>query len=230
MNPHRVIPVCLVLALAVSWFAQSDDLFKVSLVGLGLYLLWIAPGFVLNALSWLQDRLERLPGGWHFVIPASLAPVIAASWFAGSKLVMWAGLMGLAYYVIWRVVAAAQKSLYERKRRRELADMPEFSLQGGAITMVPHGAAEQAKPLDELDRVLIQTTDQGPFVCDRFLLLSFHDDAVWNVQADNPCYGAFYGALSEALPLDQEKALLAALSTDNCLLALWERNNSAQHF
>ena len=53
MNPHRVIPVCLVLALAVSWFAQSDDLFKVSLVGLGLYLLWIAPGFVLNALSWL---------------------------------------------------------------------------------------------------------------------------------------------------------------------------------
>lgn len=223
MNPHRVILACLVSAFAVSWFAQSNGLLKMSLAGLGIYLLWVAYGCILIALSWLQDRFESIPGGRRRVIPAFLVPVIAVSWFAGSKTVMWVALAALAYYVIWRVVTAVSNSLYEQRRRRELDDMPLFSLEETTLTMTPHEGAEQKKTLDALDLLLIKTTDQGPFVCDRFLLLAFHDGTVWSVQADNPCYSTFYDAISEALPLDQEQALFAAFSTANGLFTLWER-------
>lgn len=79
------------------------------------------------------------------------------------------------------------------------------------------------KSLDDLDHVLMLTTDQGPFVCDMFLILVFHDGAEWRVPGENPCYREFFDALGKALPLDDEQVLLAAVSIADSTFSLWER-------
>ena len=70
------------------------------------------------------------------------------------------------------------------------------------------------------------TTDQGPFVCDVFLVLRFRDGTAWQIASESPCYKDFYDALSKSLPLDQEQALQAMFSTDNALFPLWERKDA----
>lgn len=215
------------LAFAISWCAQSDSIFKLSLAGLYIYLLWITSGFFFNALSWLHDRLERIPEGWHRVIPASLVLVIAASWLADLRFAIPLALVVLAYYIIWRISTVVLKSSYARERRRELAEMPGFSLEGTRITMASHKAAEQEKTLEELDHVLIATTDQGPFTSDLFLVLLFRNGTEWHIASDNPCYQKFYEALGKSLPLDHEQALLAMSSTTNAIFPLWKRENAS---
>ena len=99
------------------------------------------------------------------------------------------------------------------QRRRESDRMPKFSLHGNMLRMTGRKTAAQEKSLDELDRVRLITTSRGPYVCDRFLTLEFHDGSEWSVPLDTPSRQSFYDALGKALPLDHEQALFAAFST-----------------
>lgn len=161
-------------------------------------------------------------------IPAGLVLAATVSWFVKSDdLLKWT-LLGLGIYLILMAHNALSWLLGRLERRqggrgREPAGMPGFSLAGTMITMAPHMAAKQEKTLEELDQVLIVTTDQGPFTSDVFLTLMFRNGTEWRVASNNPCYQEFYDTLALSLPLDQGQALLAMLSTDNAIFPLWKR-------
>lgn len=160
------------------------------------------------------------------LIPLFLfAAAFAVSWGMKSDGAFKICLLLLVAYLFRRLGTAVSGAVYARSRRRELERMPVFSLEGMTLRMVPHKGTAQEKSLGDVVQVDIVTTDMGPFVCDRILVLEFKDDeeAEWRVAADNPCYPEFYAALGKSLPLDEEQALFAALSTADMQFTLWKR-------
>ena len=68
-------------------------------------------------------------------IPAGLVLALAVSWVAKSNDGFKLSLTGLIFYGLWRGVSAAGKALAARRRRRELARMPVFSLHGETLAI-----------------------------------------------------------------------------------------------
>lgn len=89
--------------------------------------------------------------------------------------------------------------------------------------MLLHETVTREKPLADLAHVRLMTTAHGPYGDDMVLVLTFQDGAVWNVPGENPAYPVFYHALRQAMPLDDEQAMLAAFSTSDGLFPLWDK-------
>jgi hypothetical protein len=75
---------------------------------------------------------------------------------------------------------------------------------------------------DELERVILRTTDEGPFV----------DDVIWMLQTPRGVYGVPQGVEGEsallerlqALPgFDNQAVISAMMSTENAVFPCWER-------
>ena len=158
------------------------------------------------------------------IIFAGFALALIISWLAKHTTGFKLSLTGIAFSLVWLACHAAAEFFSRMRRRRELERMPVFSLGETALTMIEKGKAAKEKPLEELERVLLLTTDPGPFVCDVFLVLLFHDGTEWRIASENPGYADFYRVLSERLPLDSQQALQAMFSTDNAVFPLWKRS------
>lgn len=163
----------------------------------------------------------------HLTVFIFLLLATFMSWLSESGVGFKMGLTGLVIYLVWRGYEAAVKALSRTLRQRKLDRMPVYSAHKTMLKRTEKGAATQEKPLAELDRVLIMTTDLGPFICDTFLVLLFQDGVEWRVPLENSSYLNFYEALGENLPLDAEQALMGAFSTDCALFPLWERKKAA---
>ena len=161
------------------------------------------------------------------LMPVALAAALAISWLMRSNNGFKLSLSALLVYGAWVLAAAISRAASRRARRKELQRMPVFSVQGSTLRMRPPNGPELEASLDDLGRVLILTTDQGPFVCDSFLILWLQNGDEWRVALEYPCYQAFYDALSERLPLDTEQTLMAAFSTSNAVFPLWERKEES---
>lgn len=226
MAPDRIILIALTSALAVSWLCKSNDGFKFSLAATALYLAWLCFRGAMFALSSMDSAIERrpLPGQWlKRIFPVCLLLAASVFWLSDRRDGSLISGMILGLYYVCIGLRKMETAVNGFKRRRELDRMPLFSLRGKTLCMTGSAAAIQEKPLDALDRVLIFTTDQGPFVCDSFLRLEFHDGPAWIVAMENPCYQSFYDTLREVLPLNDEQALLAAFSVGTMIFPLWER-------
>ena len=160
------------------------------------------------------------------LIPVALVAALATSWLVKSGIGFALSLSALFVCLAWNLSTAISRTASRRARRKELERMPVFSIQGSTLRMRPHNGPELEALIDDLDRVLILTTDQGPFVCDSFLTLWFRNGEEWRVALEYPCYQTFYDALSERLPLDAEQTLMAAFSTNNAVFPLWERKEA----
>ncbi len=158
----------------------------------------------------------------RWILPLALMLCLVGSWILKSNDGLKLSLIGFAVYGLFLLISGAITKLSQIKRRWELAQMPVFSANGTILTMSLADGTRQERPLDELLRILILTTDQGPFVCDLFLLLVFQDGTEWNIPAENPSHPVFYKALGRALPLNDEQSILASCSTVNGLFPLWE--------
>lgn len=221
--PHRSIIAAVLAMFAVAVLLQSNDLLKAGLVCLGVYLcaLFFKNGWRL--LFTLDDAIAPFFTRLGKMLPATLLASAFLSWLLGSRDWTIGALTGLALYALIKVLNKLEILPYELRRKRELAEMPDYSLEGDELRM--EGKKTQTietKKLEEVERILVMTTDQGPFVCDRFLILRFKDNSAWDIPMDNPGYRNFYAALGESLPLDDEQAFLAAFSTGNAVFNLWQ--------
>lgn len=162
----------------------------------------------------------------HRIVLVSLLLAAFLSWLAKSDDGFKLSLTGLALYFVWRVYDAVAEAMSRMSNQRKRDRAPVYSVRETTLRRTEKGTVPQEKLQDELDRVLIVTTDQGPFVCDMFLTLQFQDGAEWRIALENPCYPDFYEALSKNLPLDADQTLLAACSTDRALFLLWEREKA----
>lgn len=162
----------------------------------------------------------------HRIILVFLLLAASISWLVKSNDGFKISLAGLFVFFVWRLYGTAAKAISGRLRQRELDRMPVYSAHGATLRRTEKGAIAEEKPLGELDRVLIVTTDQGPFVCDMFLTLLFQDGAEWRVPLENPSYQDFYEALGKNLPLDAEQTIMASCSTACANFPLWEREKA----
>ena len=78
-------------------------------------------------------------------------------------------------------------------------------------------------PFDQLTRLAVITTDQGPWLDDAFLALDFADGQAWLLPSEHPCYNQVYEVLSTRLPLDYEQYIAAMGSTDHAEFIIWTR-------
>jgi hypothetical protein len=163
----------------------------------------------------------------HAVILTVIMSVLAFSRVLKSNDWFGVGILLLLFYLFYMGWMKIERAVQKFRRQRELARMPQFSLSGEMLRLEEKNTATQEKSLNELDRVLVITTDQGPFICDNFLTLVFHDGSQWSIPLENPSHPNFYAALGKALPLDHEQALLAACSTANGAFSLWVREGIA---
>lgn len=161
------------------------------------------------------------------IIPVALVAASVCSGLLGFKDGALITFTLAALCAVWAGCGKLERCANKFRRRRELDRMPVFSLHGKILRMTDKTAGTEERIIDELSRVQIITTDQGPFVCDSFLVLAFQDGKKWLTPLENPSYTTFYKRLGKILPLDSEQAILAAASTEKAVFTLWDREKTA---
>lgn len=121
-----------------------------------------------------------------------------------------------------------------RQSERKKLNLDRFVTVGHNQSIVVDGdsfkfSADSNAPLvmtfDQLEKITIITTDQGPLLDDAFMALDFIDGPAWLLPSEHPHYNQVYEALSACLPLDYKQYILAMASADNAEFNIWTRTS-----
>jgi len=118
------------------------------------------------------------------------------------------------------VFAFIKRKLRERSETNRTRDRVVFDEEGVMRTMA-NGQVEGVR-WDDLVRVEIMTTDQGPFVDDVFWLLSAEDHGC-AVPSESEGMLALLERLQELPGFDDEAVIRAMGCTDNEFFEVWSR-------
>ena len=77
--------------------------------------------------------------------------------------------------------------------------------------------------LNDIVKVSIRTTDEGPFLEDVFLMIYDKDDTVFEVEQQAPFYYFIYGIVSLFKDFNYDQVIKAMQSTQNNEFICWEK-------
>ena len=98
-----------------------------------------------------------------------------------------------------------------------------LAVDDGVFKFSANADSHLTMTFDQLARLAVITTDQGPWLDDAFLALDFIDGQAWLLPSEHPHYARVYEALSAHLPLDYEQYIAAMASTDHAEFIIWMR-------
>ena len=78
--------------------------------------------------------------------------------------------------------------------------------------------------LDYVEKIVILTTDMGPFFDDMGLAIEFINGDVIFIMSDHRCYESFlFDQIGKVLPIDYKKIIEASSCTDNRVFEIYVR-------
>ncbi len=93
-----------------------------------------------------------------------------------------------------------------------------------AISIIDFENRERTLRADDIVKISIATTDQGPFMEDVFLEILDVNEDVYSIGQDNPSYDDVYGFVSAFPGFDYEAVIKAMGCTDYAEFTCWTRN------
>ncbi len=83
---------------------------------------------------------------------------------------------------------------------------------------------EHIYELSSVNKILVLTTDKGPFYDDMCLAVEVGDDDVVFIMSEHRCYKSFlFDQIGKALPIDYEKIIEASACTENCMFEIYTK-------
>jgi hypothetical protein len=138
----------------------------------------------------------------------------AIAWF-------WASFFAAAALVL--VLDLFPNNPLERRRKaRRPARYPKVSFDGQSIVVGDRNAVVTTLALSELERIVILTTSEGPYVCDVFWVLE-SDAAVCSFASESEGANAVVSALMALPGFDYGAGVLAAGSVSESIFPVWKR-------
>ena len=89
-----------------------------------------------------------------------------------------------------------------------------------------HAIEDSEEHIYELsvNKILVLTTDKGPFYDDMCLAVEVGDDDVIFIMSQHRCYKSFlFDQIGKALPIDYEKIIEASACTENCMFEIYTK-------
>ena len=78
--------------------------------------------------------------------------------------------------------------------------------------------------LSSVIKILVLTTDKGPFYDDMCLAVELGDDDVIFIMSEHRCYKSFlFDQIGKVLPIDYEKIIDASACTENCMFEIYTK-------
>lgn len=85
---------------------------------------------------------------------------------------------------------------------------------------------EYVYDLDSVEKIVIITTDQGPFYDDMGLAIDVGNNTVIFIMSDHRCYKDFlFDQIGKALPIDYQKIIEASACTDNNIFEIYTKDH-----
>lgn len=84
---------------------------------------------------------------------------------------------------------------------------------------------EYSYNLDEVEKIVLLTTDMGPFYDDMGLAVDVGNDTAIFIMSEHRCYKEFlFDQIGKNLPIDYQKIIDASICTDNNMFVIYKRN------
>ena len=113
----------------------------------------------------------------------------------------------------------------KKEERKQPEDCYEISITDEHVKVEhPKGDIEQIK-WNEIEKISIVTTDEGPFLPDVWLILMGNEKGC-SMPQGAPKYDEVYDIISKYEGFDFEQVIKAVTSTDNAKFELWKKNKN----